>query len=237
VAVGRSLDTVKAIMRLTVGSLPASVYWRRRALVLGVLLLAVIVLWTSCSGPAKSDASKTVGVNTTDSPSPQPSAVASVLTPTIGGSATGTPAPFGPAPTTADPGGSAAALTQCADTDLLLTAQPETALAPNGAYIKFYLKIKNTSVRACTRNLGADHQELYLQSGTTKAWSSDVCQPVHGSELVTMAPNIEHEYSVNWNGLASSAGCTNRKPPGIGKYELFARLDTKISAPASVQLT
>ena len=58
---GRSLDTVKAIMRLTVGSLPASVYWRRRALVLGVLLLAVIVLWTSCSGSPRSDASKTVG--------------------------------------------------------------------------------------------------------------------------------------------------------------------------------
>ena len=52
-----------------------------------------------------------------------------------------------------------------------------------------------------------------------------------------MVPNIEHQYSVNWNGLASNAGCTNRKPPGIGKYELFARLDTKISAPASVQLT
>jgi hypothetical protein len=37
--------------------------------------------------------------------------------------------------------------------------------------------------------------------------------------------------------LASSNGCTNRKPPGIGKYDLFARLDTKISAPATVQLT
>jgi hypothetical protein len=226
-------------MRLTVGSLPASVYWRRRALVLGVLLLAVIILWTSCSGPSKSDASKNAAVNATDSPTP--SAAASILTPTIGGSTTSSPTLFAP-PASPDPGGSAdananAATVPCADADLLLTAQPETALAPNGAYIKFFLKIKNTSGRACTRNLGADHQELYLQSGTTKAWSSDVCQPVHGSELVTMVPNIEHEYSVNWNGLASDNGCTNRKPPGIGKYELFARLDTKISAPATVQLT
>jgi hypothetical protein len=223
-------------MRLTVGSLPASVYWRRRAVVLGVLLLVVIIMWTSCSGPSKSDASKNAGVTTTESPSPEPSPAASILTPTIGGSTTSSPTLFAP-PATGDPGGSAAAVTTCADTDLLLTAQPETALAPNGAYIKFFLKIKNTSGRACTRNLGADHQELYLQSGTTKAWSSDVCQAVHGSELVTMAPNIEHEYSVNWNGLASNNGCTNRKPPGIGKYELFARLDTKISAPTTVQLT
>ena len=226
-------------MRLTVGSLPASVYWRRRAVVLGALLLAVIVLWTSCSGPSKSDASKGVAVNTSASPDPQPSTDATILTPTIGGSATGSPAPTSLVPPvcSADPGGTAAPLTPCTDTDLLLTAMPETALAPNGAYIKFYLKIKNTSGRPCTRNLGADHQELYLQSGTNKAWSSDVCQPVHGSELVTMQPNIEHSYSVNWNGLASNAGCTNRKPPGIGKYDLFARLDTKISAPASVQLT
>jgi hypothetical protein len=226
-------------MRLTVGSLPASVYWRRRALVLGVLLLAVIILWTSCSGPSKSDASKNAAVNATDSPTPTPSPAASILTPTIGG-LTSSPTQF-TAPPTADPsdstGANAAATTPCADADLLLTAQPETALAPNGAYIKFFFKIKNVSARPCTRNLGADHQELYLQSGTTKAWSSDVCQPAHGSEVVTMAPNIEHEYSVSWNGLASDNGCTNRKPPGVGKYELFARLDTKISAPATVQLT
>ncbi|WP_433722817.1 adhesin [Actinoplanes sp. CA-051413] len=37
-------------MRSTVGPLPAAVYWRRRAVVLGALLLGVIVLFVSCSG-------------------------------------------------------------------------------------------------------------------------------------------------------------------------------------------
>ena len=37
-------------MRLTVGPLPSAVYWRRRAVVLGALLLLVIVLVYSCSG-------------------------------------------------------------------------------------------------------------------------------------------------------------------------------------------
>src|ERR1043165_7826951 len=105
-------------MRLTVGSLPASVYWRRRALVLGVLLLAVIVMWTSCSGPSKSDASKNAAVTTTESPSPEPPAPASILTPTIGGSSPSSPPLFAP-PSTGAPGGSAAAVTACADTDLL----------------------------------------------------------------------------------------------------------------------
>src|SRR5215218_4491135 len=38
------------IMRSTVGPLPSAVYWRRRAVVLGALLLGVIVLFVSCSG-------------------------------------------------------------------------------------------------------------------------------------------------------------------------------------------
>jgi hypothetical protein len=133
--------------------------------------------------------------------------------------------------------GAATGVPQCADTDLSLIAEPAAPSVPNGAYLKVSLKIKNITNRACTRDLGADHQELYLQNGTTKAWSSDVCSPAHGTESVTMQPNIEHLYSTNWNGQASNNGCTNRKPPGIGKYELFARLDTKISEPASVQLT
>ena len=37
------------IMRTTVGPLASSVYWRRRAVVLGAALLAVIVLFVSCS--------------------------------------------------------------------------------------------------------------------------------------------------------------------------------------------
>jgi hypothetical protein len=99
------------------------------------------------------------------------------------------------------------------------------------------LKVKNITDRPCTRDLGADHQELYLQSGTTKVWSSDVCNPVHGSDVKVMQPNIEHSYDNTWNGMASNAGCVNRKAPGIGKYELYARLDTKISGPVLVELT
>ena len=37
------------IMRPTVGPLPSAVYWRRRAVVLGAVLLGIIVLFVSCS--------------------------------------------------------------------------------------------------------------------------------------------------------------------------------------------
>jgi hypothetical protein len=233
-------------MKLTVGSLPAAVYWRRRAVVLGVLLVVIIIFWSSCTGPSKSDAgskkagapSNSAGPATSSSPTASPSA--GFLTPTFGGSASASapadPTPANP-PATGDTTGNTTGLAACADSDLLLTASPETPSVPNGAYAKFSLKIKNVSGRACSRDLGADHQELYLQIGTTKAWSSDVCSPAHGSDVVTMQPNIEHLYTTNWNGLASNNGCSGRKPPGIGKYELLARLDTKISEPVAVQLT
>jgi hypothetical protein len=223
-------------MRLTVGSLPPAVYWRRRAVVLGVLLVVVIILWSSCSGSAKSGAgTNRTGSTSSTSPSalasiePTPTASTALLTPTIGGSTA-------PPPSSA-PAVAGSAHPQCADADLQLVASPETATAPNGAYLKFFLRIKNISGRTCTRDLGPDHQELYLQTGTTKVWSSDTCNQLKGSDVVTMAPNIVHEFNNVWTGLANNNGCNNRKPPGIGKYELFARLDTKISEPATVQLT
>src|SRR4051812_40387555 len=43
------------IMRATVGPLPSAVYWRRRAVVLGAVLLSIIVLFVSCTGGDKND--------------------------------------------------------------------------------------------------------------------------------------------------------------------------------------
>ena len=203
---------------------------------LGVLLVVVIIMWSSCSGPSKSDAganrtSATKSPSPSASPSPSTAAVLTPTLPTTSDTPTSAPASTPPGSKEGPP------LTACTDADLQLVAAPETASAPNGAYLKFYLRIKNISGHPCTRDLGPDHQELYLQQGTTKVWSSDACNSLHGSDVVTMEPNIVHEFNNVWTGQSSNNGCTNRKPPGIGKYELFARLDTKISEPASVQLT
>jgi hypothetical protein len=219
-------------MKLTVGPLPPAVYWRRRAIVLGVLLVAMILLWSSCSN-SSSGSDRASPNPSRSSPSPSPSTT--LLSPTVP-SASSSPEPT-TSPTSSPAPVAAPAPAACTDADLVLTATPETAVAPSGAYIKFTLKVKNISARPCVRDLGADHQELYLQAGTSKVWSSDVCDAPHGSELVTMQPNIERSYANTWNGKASDKGCANRAAPPPGKYELFARLDTKISDPSPVQLT
>jgi hypothetical protein len=216
-------------MKLTVGPLPAGVYWRRRAIIGGALLIVLMLLWAQCSGP---DPKRTP---------------ASAQSPSAGATATANPTPTVQTPTTGDPVTSAPAsssapavastLPVCADADLSLAAAPEQAMQFRGAYLKFTLKIKNVSARECTRDLGADHQELYLQVGALKMWSSDHCDAPHGSQPTTLKPSIEVSFSTTWNGKASNNGCVNREIPPAGKYELVGRLATKFSAPVQVQLT
>lgn len=219
-------------MRLTVGPLPAAVYWRRRAFVLGGLLLTVFVLMYSCSGGAKS-----AGPGTAASGAATPSASSSLLRPTIDGSdepesASAAASAAGSASAEPSPGSVA-----CSDADLSVVAAADATSIAQGAYVKFTLKIKNVSSRTCTRDAGADAQELYLQdAASTKMWTSDACDAPHGTDVRAFPPAIEYAYFVWWNGRTSSTGCTNRPLPAKGTYLLVGRLATKFSEPVQIHV-
>lgn len=218
-------------MKLTVGPLPAGVYWRRRAIVGGALLIVVVMLMVQCSG---SDEKRTPASAKSQSPTTTVTAdpTPTVQTPTTGDPGTGAPTSSGSsAPAVAS------TLPICADAELSLAATPEQPVQFRGAYLKFTLKIKNVSARECTRDLGADFQELYLQVGAIKMWSSDQCDAPHGSKPTTMKPGIEVSFTATWDGKANNNGCAAREIPPQGKYELVGRLDTKLSTPVQVQLT
>src|SRR2546427_6332927 len=103
--------SVAPIMNLTVGPLPPAVYWRRRAIVAGALLVLVLLVSYACSG---SDGSTAAGQQptgpSTNSPSPDPST--SLLTPIIGGG--GLPGSGSAAPSSATPAASGPAQTGAA---------------------------------------------------------------------------------------------------------------------------
>ncbi|MFG2039003.1 hypothetical protein [Dactylosporangium sp. NPDC048998] len=219
-------------MKLTVGPLPAGVYWRRRAIVGGVLVVASLMLWTSCGGSDPNNNSLAASGGTPTSDAAEPTITIQVPTtgeppassaPAVAGSSSA-PAPTGTVPA-------------CADADLSLVATPEQAVQFRGAYLKFTLKIKNITTHDCVRDVGADSQELYLQVGAAKIWSSDACNAPHGSHMAVLKPNIEMSYDNVWNGKATNNGCANRETPPAGKYQLVGRLDTKFSEPVQVQLT
>ncbi|MGK5743202.1 hypothetical protein [Micromonospora sp. URMC 103] len=243
-------------MRLTVGPLPPAVYWRRRAVVLGAGLLFLIVLLYSCTGSGNDgDNRPQAGSSPTSTGSPSPTA--SILTPT-----TGSPPPEASGGASTDAGGDAGATASppaspteraplapaagvaddgsCTDAEIKVTPVAQPASVQSGAAVDLQLKIKNTSDRTCSRDVGADHQEIFVKSGAEKVWSSDTCGTAKGSDVQSFTPNFERMYEVTWNGQDASRcanGVANGPAVAPGTYQVFARVGTKISDPAKLTVT
>ncbi|GIF77905.1 hypothetical protein [Asanoa siamensis] len=232
-------------MRLTVGPLPPAVYWRRRAIVLGAAVVVIFLIVQSCSGgDANSVGSGKNG--SSSAPAPEPTTSETVLRPITDtdppveetGEPAGEPPATNPAPQTGDaaPPPDAGA---CADAEMLITPVPEATTTQRGATIAIRLRIKNTGKRTCSRDVGADQQELYIKKGAEKVWSSDTCGNVKGSDVQPFTPNFEREYRVDWNGkdVTKCAGNLADGPvPAAGEYQVFGRLATKTSNPVKLTL-
>lgn len=218
-------------MRLTVGPLPAAVYWRRRGIVLGVLLIFVLAVSYSCRGASRPEAAgaepgpaaATTPVGDQDGQSPSPVAV-----PTSG-SPSSSPSP------SIDP-------RLCTDDEIKVTAKPEKTSLARGGELVITILIKNVSGRTCLRDVGFDQQELYVMRGAEKVWSSDDCGAPRGSDLRSMPPDHERSYATLWNGKASSACTKSLKAapdgpaPAEGEYQLFGRVGTDHSEPVTITL-
>jgi hypothetical protein len=127
----------------------------------------------------------------------------------------------------------------CADTELSLTATAAPATVKRGAPVDFTLTVKNVGTRTCSRDVGSGPQELYLDQGARKYWSSDTCNTTKGSDVRQFAPGEQRSYKMTWNGRQSSscAGPTAAGPnPPPGQFDLRARLATLISQPFTLTI-
>lgn len=217
---------------------------------LGAVLLSVIVLFAYCSGADEPDPKKTASEFPTPAAadpsavSPKPSfedvspgvgpAVqdpADLLSPTPDDDELPPPANASAPAGGTDAGGGGST---CADSEMQLTPAPADTSPQRGAPTDIQIKIKNVGSRSCTRNLGSSAQELYIEQGAQKFWSSDQCTNSAENDIVTMAPGTEKLFKITWNGR-SSTQCAGNAPSGpslsTGPYALRARLDTKISDP------
>jgi hypothetical protein len=163
----------------------------------------------------------------TPSQTPEASPTSAALTPIVDGGASSSPTP---AATLA-----AVQTGPCTDAEMAITPVPELATARRGAAVKFTLRIRNVSSRTCARDVGADMQELYLQQGGVKVWSSDACDPRHGNDVLTFGAGHDAAYYVIWNGKSTDQGCANPPPPA-GTYQLVGRLGTRVSDPVNFTL-
>jgi hypothetical protein len=215
-------------VRLTVGPLPSAVYWRRRAVVLVSLAMVVLVISYSCTGP---DAPASTSVSPSQSASAS-TAPATTTHPNPTPTATPTPPAF-TLPGTAATG-------PCTDAEIDLSATPASESVPRGQTIDLTIKIKNTSGRTCSRDLGADPQELRILLDGTLVWSSDDCSARKGSDVRSLTPGKEISFTLSWAGTrsrtATGAVDCNAASPNAATYQLVARLDQKLSQPVALRV-
>jgi hypothetical protein len=236
-------------MKLTVGSLPSSVYWRRRAVVAGGVLVLVLVTTYACAGQSGgSEQNKSAqggkGVQSSGAAPTAQSTKPIVLTPSPGEASGGAP-PFGSGGgtgTSVGAGNSTGGTKtgtgagngdgSCTDAELSLTLLADPAPVKFGEPSRLILRIRNVSNHTCMRDVGAQMQELYIQADKSTVWSSDKCDGKNGQNIVTFEANAAEDYTFNWDGTATEAGCTNRKAVPKGNYRLYGRVGTKTSDPA-----
>jgi hypothetical protein len=225
-----------------VGPLPAAVYWRRRLLVLALLVAVlgggswVLVAALTGSGGDATDATGPSEAASTASATPPalervvPS-LASVQTPTP--PATVAPAPAEPpAPPAPTPGG------PCADEMITVDVRTPGSV-PAGDKPTFELVVTNVSPVPCVRVLDEGLQEIVLlDAAGTRVWGSNDCFPEASSDTRTLAPGEAVAFPLVWGGLSSEPTCTAaRSPLAPGPYVLRGRLDTKTSADAPFSIT
>jgi hypothetical protein len=234
--------------------------------VLGALLLGVIVLFVSCSGgddkdsdhgksaSSKAPISPSVSATPDDEPSftdPGPGAGNPSLPDP--GDLTASGAGANPSAGADDGSGdddaqggtndtnvTAPSAGTCTDAEMSVTAVPATTTIRRGASVAVQLKIKNISARTCTRDVGADVQELYIEQGAGRVWSSDTCSAAKGSDVYSFPPNGVRAFDLSWNGKQATKCTTGQAAgpaPPVGQYEMRYRLGAKISAPVALTIT
>ena len=71
----------------------------------------------------------------------------------------------------------------CTDAEISVKAVPAKTTMAAGAEVQITLLVKNISNRSCSRDVGADQQELRVVLGAEKIWSSDDCDGPTGTEI------------------------------------------------------
>lgn len=211
--------------RLTRGPLPASVYWRRRAVVLLVALTLVFGIGRLLGlGSDASDGAPAAGsggsaelagagadVASSGEAATQPdSAAPSRKARKKGRSASPTPALVEPVGT-------------CRDEDISVTPRIEKAEA--GRDITFALDLRTLETPACTWEVSAKHLTLKVTSGDDDIWSTLECPRAITAQSVVVRQAATSTIEVVWNGRRSDARCsrvTSYAMPGYYHLDVAA---------------
>ena len=224
------------------GPLPPQIYWRRRALGVGVVVVVLLLLvWiiSSIGGgddapdPAAAAASSSITV---------PSAASTTATDSGGGSSNnsggGSESVSASGSTTAAAGsatpGPPVPPGQCPDQSLAIKSTVEHPTYQIGQEPVFGIVITNISTTPCERDLGAGLQQalVYTIDGAVRLWANSDCFPNTTADVRTLTPGQQAAFTVKWSGTTSAPECAGERTPVTpGAYIVVAQLGALRSAP------
>ncbi|GAA2126004.1 hypothetical protein [Glycomyces algeriensis] len=210
------------------GSQPESVYWRRRAIVAGavIVLVLLVVLGISALGggdeepEAKGDAAPNEWVAPSQSSTLNRPYVRE--TPTAA-EPSGSPSPTGPV------------VVPCEPEDLMLQVVAAFDEVRSGSEVPVSVLVASGADATCTADLREVAVEL--TAGADIVYSTAHCETPQGEE-VELSDGAGQTVEFSVDGLASEAECAGaRRELPAGEYELRARLGEAVSAPTNLRLT
>ena len=212
-----------------VGPEPASTYWLRRALVVGVLVVVLVTLIALATRGG--DRRQAVPVAPSSVLSSAPASTVAPSSPAAGsGPASGpaTPGSTGPGPsrsvTSRSPRPEPATPAACAPAALRATLTGQRRLRPEER-TTFALSVINGSEGTCHVSVTAKNFRLEIYSGQDRIWSSRDCSTAVEPVTATLGRERAVEWRMSWNGRRSAPDCKNRPEiPESGTYVATARL-------------
>ena len=187
-----------------VGPEDSGVYWRRRALVGGIALLILVLLWVLFRPKGGGEEPVAAPVDSSPAAVQSPSPIVS-----------GSPSPT--ASGSASPDGS------CPDTDIKVattTSQPSYAAGVNP---EITMTITNAGALSCQRDVGSAANEILISSGGVQVWSSDDCSPSSDPDVVTLRPGEKATVTREWDRTASDPTCSASEEVPAGAYDAVGR--------------
>jgi hypothetical protein len=204
--------------RTTEGRLPASVYRRRRAMVLLGLVAVIVAIVLVIVRPGASQGEEVA----TTTPASAPPTTSATPAP----SAAATPEPE-PAPSAAAPVDGAA----CVDAQITVEAVTDATVYAADEKPNLSVTITNTGTNSCVIDVGTAAQVFTVKSGNEVYWSSTDCQVDPVPAEVTLEPEqaVSSSEPLVWDRTRSSAdSCDGERsavPGGGASYHLAVSVD------------
>ncbi|AHH15281.1 hypothetical protein NONO_c04680 [Nocardia nova SH22a] len=216
------------------GPLPPEIYWRRRLLAIGALVVALaLVIWlammllrgggdnkdTKHAGAAATSTSA-AATGTGNPSSAKPAAPGTSASGTVNSTANGTPA-------------------QCPDQSLAVKSNVGQPTYKAGEQPVFTVVITNISTAACTRDMGSGLQQVWVQSldGQRRLWSSTDCDQGGPADVRTLNGGQQAAFTLTWSATTSQPGCEgDRVPVPAGGYAVVAQFGSVRSTPETFNI-